>query len=141
MLPVKREDQIALFHGTSSKRCVAIETSGLDCPYLTDDPEIAAYYAEVATEEEGGSAVIFSVSVQDLRALRYDGAAMDEPVLVDEEDRDAVWREAAQNHPEWTQGTDTIICPPEAWEVSLAGARSVRCAERIPTEMIRLEGG
>lgn len=72
----------------------------------------------------GGSKVIFEVKPDDMSLLRYDGAAMDEPVLADEEDRDRMWSQAAKDHPEWVNG-GMISIPREAWRYSWQGVGSV----------------
>jgi hypothetical protein len=113
---------IVLYHGSSSGLLKG--QSHLRSPYLTDDPAIARHYAEQVAEEDGSEPVVFRLSVHPSE-LRYDGHAMDEPVMVSDDERDQAWGAAAEEHPEWLHG-GYIACPPEAWEVSLQGARSVR---------------
>jgi len=107
------------YHGTASAWWPQIQREGLQEPFLCDSLEKAHYYA-VETDEHP---MVLRVTAPDANLLRYDAAAMDEPVLALPEDRDRAWEEAAQQHPEWMQD-GMIIVPPEAWAVSWKGVGS-----------------
>ena len=121
----------AFYHGTSSVHLPSIRVNGLRNPFLCDSYEKAHYYAEVTSEgSTGGQPVVLEIpssSVEPTR-LRYDGAAMDESVMADEEARDDAWDWAGRQHPEWVERVgkeEFISCPPEAWQVSWLGVGSV----------------
>ena len=97
-----------LYHLTSSKNMKNILKEGLKNPYLTDSLEIAEYYAECSCHELGGNIVILKVEF-DEENLRYDGAAMDEPVKVGENKRNEQWRLAEEEHPEWVNNGYIVI--------------------------------
>lgn len=128
---------LELLHGTSTDRLASIQEQGLNSPFLTDDVEIAQYYAEEAAEDHSGMPVILRVLVRDLSKLRYDGAAMDEPVLRDEEEIQEALNEVADDHPEWVKG-DLIIVPKTAWQVSLVIVSSVLYEGQIGAADIKL---
>jgi hypothetical protein len=123
---------LVLYHGTSRECLIEILRTGLRNPHLTDSIEVAEYYAEVADDDDDSGQVVLRVVVTDTSALFYDGSAMDEPVIVGAERVRQAWDRAGREHPEWLQG-GCIICPPEAWSVSLEGAASVR-AEGVFTD-------
>jgi hypothetical protein len=116
---------LTLYHGTSTVFADEIERDGLRDPYLAAEPELAEYYAEEAVEAHGGEELVLKVSLKNTRALRYDGAAMDEPVMASEEERDEAWEEAGRKHPEWIV-RGYIDVPRTAWRVSYDGVGSVR---------------
>jgi hypothetical protein len=118
-------DGLVFFHGTTADAADRARHEGLDRPFLTDCPQRAAYYADCAVEETGGEPVILVVTVPDEGVLRYDGAAMCEPVHADPALRDAAWQRAADAHPEWLHG-EMIHVPGRAWRVSWEGVGSVR---------------
>jgi len=131
---VRASGPLRAYHGTSDAYWPLIEESGgLDGPYLARTPELAQYYAEVVAEDDGGNPVVLEVVVRDTSKLRYDRAAMDEPVTVgvDEEDRDAERGRAEEEHPEWVHG-GMISIPPEEWEYSWRGAHSARYDGLLP---------
>lgn len=118
---------LTAWHGTSDAYFDIIrESGGLNSPFLAATADLAEYYAEEAVEEHGGRPVVLEVSVRDTSRLRHDYAAMDELVTVgvDEDDRDAEWNRAEEEHPEWASN-DIISIPSEAWEYSWRGAHSV----------------
>lgn len=123
-------DGLVFFHGTTSAVAARARGEGLDRPFLTDSPVRAAYYADCAAEETGGDPIVLTVTVPDATVLRYDGAAMCEPVMADPDLRDAAWNQAAVEHPDWLHG-DLIHVPEDAWQVSWSGVGSVRAAGRL----------
>lgn len=125
------ETGMVLFHGTSSEHLPAIREHGLKEPYLACTAEFARYYAEEAADEAGGRPVVLRVSVEHPHLLRYDGAAMDEPVMAEESERNAAWNRAAAEHRDWLSG-GCIVVPPEAWWVSFLGVGSVWHEATIP---------
>lgn len=117
---------LRFFHGTSSAAVEAARVAGgLDRPFLAASVELAAYYAEVTSEEDGSAPVVVEVAGVDVARLRYDAAAMDEPVLADEALRDRAWQTAETLHPEWAQA-GYLSVPADAWWVSWLGVGSVR---------------
>lgn len=121
---------IQLLHGTSAARASLIAAHGLHDPFLTDDPEQADYYAEVAAEEDGTDPVVIEVEV-DPAQLRYDRAAMDEPVCADDADRDRAREQAARDHPEWVHN-GYLSVPADQWHVSLDAVHAVRADGAVP---------
>lgn len=107
-------------HGTSSVHLTTVLATGLDSPFLTDDYAIADYYAQCAVEEEGGEPVVLEVEV-DPAALYPDTAAIDEPVMRDE---DAVMDAFALVPDEW-------LSQPEPWAVTLELVSSVRARGKV----------
>lgn len=69
-----------LHHGTSDVLLDAIHRDGLNSPSLTNDPELADYYAGCVVDEEGGEGLILAVDADETR-LRVDVQAIEEPVL------------------------------------------------------------
>lgn len=129
------------YHGTSSSNIDSIRKNGLQDPFLTPCQRLAAYYAREAADSNGGSPEILHVLVPDLDKLRYDGAAMDEPVTacgdVDEDTVQDSWNQACKDHPEWiSQISGCIVIPQEAWVYSYQGAESVWYDGVIPPEKI-----
>lgn len=116
---------IECFHGTSTGAlATAARSGGLDSPYATPNYDIAAYYAEEAAADDATDPVVVSFVVEPSR-LRYDGAAMDEPVMADETSRDDAWGDAARAHPEWV--TDEYLCIPDVeWRISWDAVASAR---------------
>lgn len=116
-------DTITCWHGTSrANLTAATNTGGLTNPYVTPDPDLAWHYAEQAADDTNTEPVLVTLTIPATQ-LRYDGAAMDEPVLTDDTTRDAAWNAAAAAHPNWVTN-NTITCPPDAWTVSWTGVRS-----------------
>jgi hypothetical protein len=115
---------LVLMHGTSSASWAAIQRAGsLREPHLTDDEGLAAYYAQEAAENDGSRPMILRVSVPP-SGLRYDGAAMDEPVQRDEEDVREALDQAGRKHPEWVDG-GYVTVPESEWRLSLKIVGSV----------------
>ena len=127
------------FHGTSSNRLPGIMRDGLKNPFLARTPELAQYYAEVAVDEEGGEPVVIQIRQIDQSSLRYDGAAMDEPVMASDERRDAAWNKATSEHPDWVK-RGYISVPEKAWEVSWNGVDSARYKGVIPPSDLEIIG-
>lgn len=101
----------------------SISKEGLLNPFLTNLYEIAEYYATCSCEDIGGSPIILELEIPEDQ-LCYDGAAMDEPVLVAEEQRDTSWEKAKDEHPDWI--VHGFLCIPEhAFQYSLIGVNSV----------------
>ena len=120
----RRKQGMILYHGTSSVLMPSIRKIGIHRPCLAESYEIAEYYAEEAVADCGGEKEVLEIQIRDTSKLRYDGAAMDEPVMTGEDQRDAAWDKAAVEHPEWVE-RKIIMIPREAWWVSLEGAGSV----------------
>ena len=131
--PTSRGISQPMYHGTSSFLLPKILGKGLSNPFLCDSPGKGSYYAQVASESVGGNPVVFRIPPNrvDASRLRYDKAAMDEPVMADDEARDDAWGLAAKEHPEWVDD-GFIIIPPEAWEYSWDSVGSVRYDGVIP---------
>ena len=129
-------DHPIFYHGTSSQFLPDIESKGLINPYLGNSYEKAEYYATEVSSEVGGEPMMFQVDVSDLSQLRHDYAAMEEPVLANDADRDLAWKEAARNHPEWIKrmesGKMIVEIPQSAWEISWQGVGSVVYSGVIP---------
>ena len=126
---------IWVWHGTSTTHRADIVRQGLRDPYVTDDPVRARYYA-AEEAESGGEPLVLDFAVES-GALRYDDAAMNEPVLAELADRDAAWDQAQAEHPEWLSGSPrSLRIPPQAWQVSWAGVGSARIAGTIPARLI-----
>jgi hypothetical protein len=104
-----------LFHGSSTVTTDAVLSQGLLNPYLTDDYEIALYYAEVAVDETGGEVIVYEVDI-DPEMLEADARAIDEPVLRDE---DEVMDAFAKIADDWISHQDS-------WKVTLELVGSVR---------------
>lgn len=69
-----------LKHGTSTRLADRALEFGLNNPFLTDDDDVAQYFAEEAVEQEGGEPVILEVDVLDKSKLRPDFAMYQEPL-------------------------------------------------------------
>ncbi len=115
---------IRAYHGTSTEVLANLENGVLHHPYLTPNPLLAAYYAEEQTDVDDGEPVVLLVVVEDEALLRYDGNAMDEPVMVKEEDYDAAVERLSAQHPEWVKN-GYFIPPVTAWRVSWEAVSSV----------------
>jgi hypothetical protein len=127
----KRAIPDVLYHGTSSKNLNKIKQYGLKQPYLTPMYGLAEYYAGESCEELGGQPIILKLRKIEYQYLLYDANAMDEPVMVDEAQRDDAWENAGKMHPDWVdQGL--ISVPMNAWEISLEGAKSVHYEKIVP---------
>lgn len=71
-----------LYHGTSTDRLQAILAVGLRRPCLTDDEDLARYYAGECAEASGGEPVVLAVTGLHAAHLVADVAAISEPVMV-----------------------------------------------------------
>lgn len=125
----ERKLTMKLYHGTTTERYKQIQQEGLTKPFLTNDEELAMYYAEGVGEEEVGEPIILEVEANE-EGLRYDGAAVDEPVRFGdfsiaelEEKRSCMWEEQSRLHPEWlktySEKRAFILIPKEAYRLSL----------------------
>ena len=135
-----RTSEMKLLHGTSTARWEKIRREGLGGragPYLTDNVDIAQYYAEEVASEDGSEPVVIEVIVRDLSKLRYDRAAMDEPVMVPMSEVCRVWRIAAKRHPEWVGPHGTISIPDRRYKISLKTVHSVRYEGVVPARDLR----
>lgn len=103
---------------------------------MCDSEDKAHYYAEEAAAQHGGRTLVLIVSVQNEKNLRYDGAAMDEPVMADEEARDDAWNYAARKHPEWVSD-GMIVIPQDQWEISWHAVGSVWYEGVVPWSQIK----
>jgi len=72
---------LTLYHGTSSRLLGDINVNGLSKPCLSDDLEVAEYFADEACEEDGGQPTILSIEIKDTGLLKADVAMIEEPVL------------------------------------------------------------
>lgn len=127
---------ITLFHGTSSVFTNDILANGLFSPYLTDDKEIAEYYAECAVDEHGGEAVILSVVVDQSKDLvKPDYPAYDEPLTFYRD-------EYASSDSEWHEMLDEGEIPYPSdendWATSLETVKSVFVANTIPHDRVSI---
>ena len=120
-----------LYHGTTTNHQQDILKNGLNNAYLTDSEGLALYYAEIESEEKGGTPILLAVSVNET-SLEYDRFSIEEPVSYDdfsisdlEERRDNMWNEQAEIHPEWMKG-EYIIIPKECYQLSLETVGSCR---------------
>lgn len=124
-----------LLHGTSTALINAIHTNGLINPYLTDNHEIAQYFAQEAVEAEGGSPIVIEVPVEQTGNLRPDFAMYQEPL----------WQIKAMHHitsdEDWGEKLEQneILSPKNTtdWQTSLATVHSVKYEGTIPIKDIR----
>ena len=61
-----------LMHGTSTRFIKEIELNGLTSPDLTNNREVAEFFAEETSQASGGDPVIITTEVRDLGRLRAD---------------------------------------------------------------------
>ena len=116
-----------LLHGTSSVFLDRINQNGLVMLpiYLTDEEDIAEYYAEEVVEQHGGQQVILRIAFGALNpaAIEPDYPSIEEPLTytlgVSEEE---VWEE-------WEASNQT-------WQDSLNIVSSIRYRKPIPPEAI-----
>lgn len=112
-----------LLHGTSSTHMDALLSNGLDNPFLTDDYEIARYYAQCAVDEdddEDAQVVVLEVEVE-TSALLPDTFAIDEPVMRDE---DEVMEAFALVPDNW-------LSEPDPWRVTMELVSSVKAVGNV----------
>ena len=132
---------IKAYHGTCEKLYeMILEGDGLVDPYLTSNVNIAKYYAEeAAINYKYGKPIVLEVSVPSISNLRYDGNAMDEPIMASVIQRDRAWNKAAKDHPEWVED-DTISIPETEWKISWDAVYSARYEGVIPIGHIKKIG-
>lgn len=112
------------WHGTSTAVLSRLRETGqaaLRSPHLTNRWDVAVYYAEVTAEEDGSEPVVLEVGEVPGDLLRYDAAAVDEPVLCDADEVSEGVDRVAREHPEWVSPRptgDLLMVPSHAWEVS-----------------------
>jgi hypothetical protein len=124
-----------LLHGTSTVLLGGIRANGLINPYLTDDRQIADYFAQEAAETAGGSPIVIEVSVEQAAHLRPDYAMYQEPL----------WQVKAMHQitsdDDWHQQLDQEEIPyPKSvtdWATSLSTVHSVRYEGTIPAKNIK----
>lgn len=114
---------LTLMHGTSTAHLSAIQQRGLEYPYLTNNPEVAEYYAQAAVDADGGSPAVLRVRVPDTAELRADIPSFQEPLHF-------VYKKYARDEKEWYQALNdgTTITWPENdadWQTSLRVVGSV----------------
>ena len=103
-----------LFHGTSRSVMDSLsDENPLKTPYLTDNPELAEYYAECAMEElEDDDWVILAVNLTDdeLTYLKADFHAFEEPISITRNDHassDREWFKMLENGEiRWPESND-----------------------------------
>jgi hypothetical protein len=110
-------------HGTTTVFMNPIRRDGLRVPYFASTFALAAYYAEVACDEQGGDPVVLECLDVDRSLLRLDNAALSDPVGCDDGCVEAACKMADRDHPELA-GKKGI--PQELWLVSWAGVGSAR---------------
>jgi len=132
-----------LYHGTTNHHQQDIFEKGLSNAYLTNSEGLAMYYAEVESEENGGTPILLQVCVNEAN-LQYDGLSVEEPVSYEdlsisdlEKRRDDMWNEQAKLHPEWMKG-EYIIIPKECYHLSLETVGSCRYNGLIEPKNIEL---
>lgn len=126
-------NDIMLYHGTSSVNYDNITNNGLNSPYLTDNIELAEYYAENEVDEKGGDILLLHVYIGDKSKLRYDDNAMSEPVSFGDYDIDDLedniqykYNDAIKSNPDWYDTEhDVINIPDTEWLISLDVVSSV----------------
>ena len=136
------------YHGTSNKAFIlgyegdvknpqySISKFGLEYPFLTSDIDMAKYYAELTSENDGdyrSYPLVLKVKNLDESLLRLDKYSMDEPIMSSEEKRDREWDQAAKDHPEWYDAeNDLISIPEEEWGISYNAVGAVKYNGIIP---------
>ena len=128
--------KITLFHGTSSHSLKKIiKDKGLGSPFLTDDEEIAEYYADCVTEEHGGDMVILKITV-DIDKLRKDDNSYAEPLTF-------FRNNFAKSDDEWgemlTDGDIPYPSNENDWRCSLDVVHSVRVDGMVPVNNIEID--
>ena len=126
-----------LFHGTSRSVMEALsDENPLKTPYLTDNPELAEYYAECAMEElEDEDWVILAVNLTDdeLIHLKADFHAFEEPISITRNDHassDREWFEMIdEGEVRWPESDDD-------YATSLEFTGSVRLDIDIPASRL-----
>jgi hypothetical protein len=133
---------LQLFHGSSSTRSEEVASSGLQAPYLTSSVGLAAYYAETAAIEDGGTPVIYEVEAE-VANLRCDRPAMQEPVGYDhrtsrevERSISRVLSDAAKRHPEWVKNGFVSI-PDNEYKFSLRATACCRAAGVVAPSAVK----
>ena len=72
------QSNMVLLHGTNSEFLPAIMAKGLKNPYLTNEMELANYYADVTSGN--GVPIVLKVTIQDTSKLAPDRESLLEPV-------------------------------------------------------------
>jgi hypothetical protein len=125
ILSGERPAATRFFHGTSDTWLESILATGLSRPFLADREALAAYYADVTCEVDGGQPVILEVAV-DVAHLRIDVPAMVEPVKTTEEAIEAAITSFGLD------GVNPWAMDQVAWEVSWLVVGSVRYEGTAP---------
>lgn len=135
-----------LYHGTSDSRLDEITRNGLPEPFVTNDRELARYYAQEAAAGLGGEPVVLVIRGCDPALLEVDLPALEEPVFVGRVGRR--WKELAKERgksPEevvW-EAAD-LACTEQglgSWcelsgLASLSLTSSARCRAQVSSELI-----
>ena len=135
---------IKAYHGTCESYYDLILEEGLRNPYLSKEFGLAKYYAEQITSLKNryykyGVPIILEVTIHDTNNLRYDKNSMNEPVMVNESERDEAWNQAALMHPEWVED-DIITVPDTEWEISWNGVGAAKYKGVIGSEDVMVVG-
>jgi hypothetical protein len=118
-------------HGTSTKHWPHIQKEGLVAPYLASSLGLASYYANTVAESEGGQPLVLEVLSLDTNQLRPDLAALEEPVLCDDDCVEMAEELFGQAHPEVEK------IPESVWQFSWAAVGSVKYALNVPFENLK----
>lgn len=132
-----------LYHGTSRGNADTIAAEGgMRAPvYLTDDPDLAWYYAECADDEDGTGMVVLTVHTAGLTAelVELDSNALAEPVgpgRTEAEMREAAekaWDQLVQVWPDAAWSDPSIQ---SRWDLSLVSVNSVRYSGPVPVALL-----
>jgi hypothetical protein len=140
-----------LYHGTSCGSLQRILVEGLRAPlFLTPNESVAQEYAEAAVDDFGrpagaeGVGVVIAFERVSLEWLRYDSAAMAEPVApmgLKGHQMDArasrTLGQYKRHHPEAYDATrGTVTVPSGAFTLSLRAVFSVKCVHPLPPSLI-----
>ena len=114
---------LVLLHGTCTVHLPLIQQRGLEYPYLTNNPQVAKYYAESAADEDGGSPIIIRVQISNTNELRADFPSFEEPLSF-------VYKKYANDEKEWYKALSSgksISWPKDDadWQTSLRVVGSV----------------
>lgn len=128
--------KITLFHGTSSVALKKIaKEKGLGSPFLTDNEDIAEYYADCKTDECGGNMVILKITVDKDKLLKDDNSYA-EPLTY-------FRNKFAQNDRDWGEMLENGEIPypkdEKDWECSLNVVHSVRVDGFVSSDDITID--
>lgn len=131
------------YHGTTDNHYDEIMNKGLNSPYLTDDYQKAEYYAEVASEEDGGDPIVFEVNIPSVENLRVDFPELDEPVTLGDEDMKNRIQKAYKTYikkfpKSYDKKYDIITVDKHHYQVSLKTTNTVRYEGNIPSDKIKI---